>query len=141
MTVKHDTIAAILRLVMFGGCWWWWECNGLWGDDEFQRYAQRSDRMTMSSGDAKEVNAIAHIPTPWPRGVSDRRIASDSAHMQRALDWYRRSARRPDPMPDVSLPDFSMGVSIQPEKQNGGAGGGGDAGGGGGAAPAPYQAQ
>jgi hypothetical protein len=38
-------------------------------------------------------------------------------------------------MPDVSLPDFAMGVAIQPEKQQGGGGGGG---GGGGAAPAPY---
>jgi hypothetical protein len=143
MTVRRDTIAAILRLVMFGGCWWWWECNGLWGNDEFQRYAYRTDRMTMSSGDAKEVNAMAHIPTPWPRGVGDRRIVSDSAHMQRALDRYRRSARPPDPMPDVSLPDISMGVAIAPEKGGGGAGGG-DAGGGaggGGAAPAPYQAQ
>jgi hypothetical protein len=143
MTVRHGTIAAILRLVMFGGCWWWWECSGLWGDDEFQHYVQRSDRMTMSSGDAKEVNAMAHIPTPWPRGVNDRRIVSDSAHMQRTLEWYRRSARRPDPMPDVSLPDNAMGVAIQPEKQQGGAGGGGgNAGGGGdaggGAAPAPY---
>ena len=142
MTVKSQTIAAILRLVMFGGCWWWGECSGLWGDDEFQHYVQRSDRMTMSSGDAKEVNAMAHIPTPWPRGVNDRRIVSDSAHMQHALDRYRRSARTPDPMPDVTLPDSSMGVVIQPEKQQGGGGGGGGdaggSGGGGGAAPARY---
>lgn len=107
----------------------------MWGDDEFQRYVQRSDRMTMSSGDSKEVNAMAHIPTPWPRGVNDRRIISDSAHMQRALDRYRRSARTPDPMPDVTLPDVSMGVAIPAEKDGNGGGAGG------GAAPAPYQAQ
>jgi hypothetical protein len=118
---------------MFGGCWWWWECNGLWGNDEFQRYAQRSDRMTMTSGDAKEVNAMAHIPTPWPRGVNDRRIVADSAHMQHALEWYRRSARHPDPMPDVSLPDAAMGVPISPDQQSGGNQGGGGAGGAGGA--------
>ena len=143
MTARRDMIAAILRLVMFGGCLWWGECSGLWGDDEFQRYLQRSDRMTPSSGDAKEVNAMAHIPTPWPRGVNDKRIVTDSAHMQRPLEWYRRSARHPDPMPDVSLPDISMGAVIPPEKQGAGGGGGGDAGGGGGgggaAAPAaPY---
>jgi hypothetical protein len=91
--------------------------------------------MTMSSGDAKEVNAMAHIPTPWPRGVNDRRIVSDSAHMQRALDRYRRSARTPDPMPDVTLPNNSMGVVIPPDKGGNGGGGGGVA------APAPYQAQ
>jgi hypothetical protein len=136
MTVKSQTIAAILRLVMFGGCWWWWECSGLWGDDEFQHYVQRSDRMTMSSGDAKEVNAMAHIPTPWPRGVSDRRIVSDSAHMQRVLEWYRRSARRPDPMPPITLPDDSMGERLPPEQQQGAPGAAGGA-----AAPAPYQGQ
>ena len=135
MIGKSSAIAIILRLVMFGGCWWWWECSGLWGDDEFQHYAQRTDRMTMTSGDAKEVNAMAHIPTPWPRGVFDRRILADSAHMQRALDRYRRSARTPDPMPDVSLPDISFGPSIAPDKDSNGGGGGG------GSAPAPYQAQ
>jgi hypothetical protein len=138
MIAKSRTLAAIVRLAMFGGCWWFSECSGLWGDDEFARYAQRSDRMTTTSGDAKEVNAMAHIPTPWPRGVNDRRIIADSEHMQKVLEWYRRSARHPDPMPDVSLPDSAMGERIPPEKQGaaGGAGGGGGA-----VAPAPYQAQ
>jgi hypothetical protein len=124
MTRRNDTIAVILRLVMFGGCWWWAECSGLWGNDEFQNYVQRSDRMTTSSGDAKEVNAIAHIPTPWPRGVNDRRILADSAHMQRVLEWYRRSARRPDPLPDVPDYDHAMGERLSPEQQQGGSGGG-----------------
>jgi hypothetical protein len=138
MTIaKSGTLAAIVRLMMFGGCWWFSECSGLWGFDEFARYAQRSDRMTTSSGDAKEVNAMAHIPTPWPRGVNDRRIVADSEHMQQVLDWYRRSARRPDPMPDVTLPDSAMGERIAPQKQ----GGGGAGGAAGAPAPAPYQAQ
>jgi Flp pilus assembly pilin Flp len=92
---------------------------------------------------ATKLTNITVAPAPWPRGVGDRRIIADSAHMQRALERYRRGARPPDPMPDVSLPDFAMGVAIQPEKQQGGGGGGGggggDAGGGGGgAAPAHY---
>jgi len=140
MTPKSDTLATILRLVMFGGCFWFGECNGLWGDDQFEAYVRRTDRMTMTSGDAKEVNMMAHIPTPWPRGVSDRRIVHDSAHMQHALEWYRRSARRPDPMPPVTIPDDAMGEKISPEKTGNGGGGGGD-GGGGAAAPAPYSAQ
>jgi hypothetical protein len=139
MAARRDVIAAILRLVMFGGCFWWGECNGLWGDDEFQNYVQRRDRMTTSSGDAKEVNIVTHTPTPWPRGVNDRRIVTDSDHLQRPLEWYRRSARHPDPMPEVSLPDSPMGVLITPERQNNQGGGGG--GGGGAAAPAPYQGQ
>jgi hypothetical protein len=127
MTARNDTIAAILRLVMFGGCWWWGPCSGLWGDDEFARYFERHDRMTMTSGDAKEVNAMAHIPTPWPRGVNDRRIVADSAHMQRVLEWYRRSARRPDPLPDVPDYDHAMGVQISPEQQGAGNQNGGGA--------------
>jgi hypothetical protein len=119
MTVRRDTIAAILRLVMVGGCWWWGECSGLWGDDEFQLYIRRGDRMTMSSGDAKEVNAMAHIPTPWPRGVNDRRIASDSVHMQRALDRYRRGAEPPDPLPSIPS-DYlqQFGQTLPAEQQN-----------------------
>ena len=27
-------------------------CSGLWGDDELLRYVQRTDRITMSAGDA-----------------------------------------------------------------------------------------
>jgi hypothetical protein len=134
MNGKSGAIAVILRLLMFGGCFWWWECSGLWGDDEFQRYAQRTDRMTMTSGDAKEVNATTHMLTPWPPGVGDRRILADGQRMQGALDRYRKSIRTPDPMPDVSSPDYAMGPAVQ-EK------GSGSGNGGGGAAPAPYQGQ
>jgi uncharacterized membrane protein YgcG len=133
MNTRHDTLAAIFRMILFGGCWWWWSCNGLWGDDEFQHYVQRNDRMTMTSGDAKEVNAVTHMLTPWPRGVNDRRIIADGAHMQRALERYRRGARPPDPMPPVSQPDDAFGEKLQPEKQGGGGGGGGNGGGGNGA--------
>jgi hypothetical protein len=136
MTPKSDTLAAIFRVVLFGGCWIFGECSGLWGNDEFQRYLQRNDRMTMTSGDAKEVNAMAHIPTPWPRGVTDKRIVSDSAHMQRVLEWYRRSARRPDPLPSVSIPDDSMGEKLAPEKEGAGGGAGAAV-----AAPAPTTGQ
>ena len=110
---------------------------GQGGNDEFQRYVQRSDRMTTSSGDAKEVNILQHISSPWPRGVNDRRIVTDSAHMQRVLEWYRRSARRPDPLPTVTLPDEAMGERLSPEQQQTPAGGAA----GGGGAPAGYPGQ
>ncbi|MFZ1150665.1 MAG: hypothetical protein WAR76_13140 [Xanthobacteraceae bacterium] len=136
MIRKSERIAAVVRLLMFGGCWWWWECNGLWGDDEFQRYVERSDRITMSAGDAKEVNAVTHMYTPWPRGVSDRRIATDGAHMERALERYRRSAEPPDALPNVPQ-DYGLkfGPGLPPEPRQGTGGGGG------GVTPAPYSAQ
>src|SRR6266566_4847387 len=77
-----------------------------------------TDRITMSSGDAKEVNAVTHMYTPWPPGVSDRRIVTDGAHMQRALERYRRGAEAPDPMPNVAL-DYGLkfGPGLPPEQQ------------------------
>ena len=70
----HGTLLAVFTL---GSCY------GLWrGHDEMDRYFQRSDTITMSAGDAKQVNAVTHTINPWPRNVGDRRIA------------YRRSARR-----------------------------------------------
>jgi len=127
MTVRFGTIASILGAFMVAGC------SGLWGDDEFERYSQRTDSVTMSAGDAKEVNAATHMYSPWPPGVGDRRIVADSAHMQRALERYRRGVRPPDPMPDVGLPDTAFGEPLKdPERKGQGA-----ATGAGGGEPAP----
>jgi len=69
MTPRLLIVVAALSL---GGCY------GLAGDDEMSRYLQRSDSITMSAGDAKQVNAVTHTIHPWPRYVEDRRIASDA---------------------------------------------------------------
>jgi hypothetical protein len=67
-------------------------CSGLYGHDEVDRYAQRADTITMSAGDAKEVNARAHMVTPWPREVGDRRIPAQGERVERAMNrYYRRS--------------------------------------------------
>jgi hypothetical protein len=65
-------------------------CDGLYGDDEFARYMQRSDKITLSAGDAKEVNAATQTIHPWPRGVGDPRISANGERMERAIDRYRR---------------------------------------------------
>ena len=127
MTVRFGTIASILSAFMVAGC------SGLWGNDEFERYSQRTDSITMSAGDAQEVNAVTHMYHPWPPGVGDRRIVADSAHMQRALERYRRGARPPDPMPEVGSTDNgTFGERLQPERAGQGA-----ATGAGGGEPAP----
>lgn len=64
-------------------------CYGLYGYDEAERYAQRADVITMSAGDAKEVNARTHMLTPWPPYVGDRRIPQDGARGVRAIECYR----------------------------------------------------
>ena len=64
-------------------------CYGLYGNDEFERYAQRKDTVTLSAGDAKEVNARTHMNDPWPHGVGDRRIPGEGSRMVRAMEQYR----------------------------------------------------
>ena len=64
-------------------------CNGLAGNDEMDRYFQRSDSITLSAGDAKQANAVTHTINPWPRYVGDRRIVVGAAKMERAIPRYR----------------------------------------------------
>jgi hypothetical protein len=73
-------------------------CNGLYGDDEFARYVQRSDKITLSAGDAKEVNAATHTIHPWPRGVGDPRIPANGEKMVHAIERYRTPGQ-PAPPP------------------------------------------
>jgi hypothetical protein len=70
-------------------------CSGLYGDDELARYVQRSDKVTLSAGDAKSVNAATHVLDPWPPGINDRRIPADGARMVRAIERYRRGPAQP----------------------------------------------
>ncbi len=117
MAVRFGTIASMLAALSVGGC------SGLWGDDEFERYTQRTDSITMSAGDAKQVNAVTHMYDPWPPGVGDRRIVADGVRMQRALERYRRGARPPDPLPEIGLETTPIGTG-QPSEPPGGGGSG-----------------
>jgi hypothetical protein len=115
-------------------------CNGLYGDDEFARYLQRSDNLTLSAGDAKEVNIATHTIHPWPPGVGDPRIAANGERMQRAIDRYRAG---PGAASDkTQAVGEAVGWPVHtPTTAPGGAAAGGAAAGGaapGGAAPGGY---
>jgi hypothetical protein len=83
------TLALEACLVALGAC------GPLYGDDELSRYAQRSDKVTLSAGDAKDVNATTHTIDPWPPGVTDRRIPANGERMVRAIERYRKGPARP----------------------------------------------
>ena len=87
------TAAAVIAAFPLGGC----IMSGLYGNDEFERYSQRADVITLSAGDAKEVNRVTHTNHPWPRYVADRRIPVSGDRMARAIDCYRSgpAATRP----------------------------------------------
>jgi hypothetical protein len=114
--MRFFRLTSILAVLAVAGC------SGLWGDDEFDRYFQHTDRITLSAGNAKEVNAAAHMLTPWPPGVGDRRIAADGARMQRAIERYHRGARPPDPLPDINIGGTPLGTALPTEPPVSGAG-------------------
>lgn len=108
MTVRFLAILAVLPL---GGCY------GLYGNDEMDRYFQRSDTITMSAGNAKEVNAVTHTIHPWPRYVGDRRIASDARRVGAAVTRYSTTTRPVDQLPNIGLGGKAMGQP-PPTNQN-----------------------
>jgi hypothetical protein len=99
---------AIRNLVLFapillGGCY------GVAGHDEKDRYFQRSDSITMTAGDAKQVNAVTHTIHPWPRNVGDRRIAYDARRVGSAVTRYGNQQQPVDQLPDNGDPTKLMG--------------------------------
>src|SRR4051794_2255064 len=108
MTTRYLALFAPLLL---GGCY------GLAGHDEVDRYFQRSDTITMSAGDAKQVNAVTHTIHPWPRNVGDRRIAYDARRMGSAVLRYSTTTRPVDQLPDIGQATEAMGQR-PPTNQN-----------------------
>jgi hypothetical protein len=86
-------------------------CNGLAGNDEMDRYFQRSDTITLSAGDAKQANAVTQIIHPWPHYVGDRRIVVSAAKMERAMGRYRAGNQPRDPLPATGLEGVPMGIA------------------------------
>ena len=78
-------------------------CNGLAGNDEMDRYFQRSDTITLSAGDAKQANAVTHTIHPWPSYVGDRRIVVEAGKVQRAITRYRLGNQPRDPLPAFGI--------------------------------------
>jgi hypothetical protein len=97
------TCTVFLALVTLGSC------NGLAGNDEMDRYFQRSETITLSAGDAKQVNAVTHTIHPWPRNVGDRRIAYDARRVGAAVTRYGTTTRPVDQLPDIGDATRAMG--------------------------------
>lgn len=74
-------------------------CNGLAGNDEMDRYFQRSDTITLSAGDAQHVNSVTQTIHPWPKYVGDRRIVTQAAKTNGAMTRYRAGNQPRDPLP------------------------------------------
>jgi hypothetical protein len=108
MTIRY---LVLLSPFLLGGCY------GVAGHDEMDRYFQRSDTITMSAGDAKQVNAVTHTITPWPRYVGDRRLAYDARRVGSAVTRYGNTQRPVDQLPDMGDATKAMGQP-PPSNQN-----------------------
>jgi hypothetical protein len=78
-------------------------CNGLAGDDEMDRYFQRSDTITLSAGNAQHVNSATQTINPWPKYVGDRRIVVEAAKTVRAIPRYYNGNQPRDPLPAFGI--------------------------------------
>jgi hypothetical protein len=86
-------------------------CNGLAGNDEMDRYFQRSDTITLGAGDAKQANAVTHTINPWPSNVGDRRIIVGAAKTGGAIARYRSGTQPRDPLPAIGIGSEPLGVA------------------------------
>src|SRR6266404_6122676 len=102
MTIRY---LVLLSPLLLGGCY------GVAGHDEMDRYFQRSDTITLSAGDAKQVNAVTHTINPWPPGVGDRRIVVGAAKTGGAIARYRSGTQPRDPLPFFGLPTYPIGIA------------------------------
>jgi hypothetical protein len=57
--------------------------------DSIQQYTQRADTVTLSAGNAQEVNSRIHTIDPWPRNVGNTRITGNGQRMADAVYRYR----------------------------------------------------
>src|SRR3954463_15578549 len=108
MSIKY---LVLLAPFLLGGCY------GVYGHDEVDRYFQRSDTITLSAGDAKQVNAVTHTIHPWPRYVGNTRIVTDARRAGAAVTRYSTTTRPVDQLPDIGPATEAMGQK-PPTNQN-----------------------
>ena len=123
---KLTQILAGLMLLTAGGCaqysslpvttYQWY--NPI---DAVQQYVQRADKVTLTAGNAQEVNTRIQETDPWPPNVGNTRIAADGKRMADAV--YRYGCNSPGP------PAAPLGATTSSATSGGGGGGGGRGGG------------
>jgi hypothetical protein len=66
-----------------------------WDQDPFAQYVHRSNKITLSAGNASAVNTATHVIDPWPRYVGNRRIPGNRERMAGAAERYRDVSKIP----------------------------------------------
>src|SRR5450755_943965 len=106
----------LLMLFSAGGCT---QTTRYAAVDPAQEYLQRADTVTLSAGNAKEVNTRIHVIDPWPRYVGDTRIPGNGERMAGAVERYRdisKQGRGPRPLPLIGA---DTGISSSSSSSSG----------------------
>src|SRR5260221_9023409 len=82
-----------------------------WDQDPAAQYLQRSNKITLSAGNAKEVNAATHVIDPWPPYVGNRRIPGNGARLAGdgtdknpgVVKRYESGNKLPPPPPMINI--------------------------------------
>ena len=122
---KAIPVSAVLMLFSGGGCaptnvvetWQIYDPVNI-----VQQYTQRVDKVTLTAGNAKEVNTRIHEVDPWPRYVANTRIPANGERMARAVERYRKLG--PRPLPTNSTSSVAGGGGGIPSGAAGAGGGG-----------------
>jgi len=101
-------------VVLMAGAAAFWIARAYAGEE----YLQRTDTITMSAGNAKEVNSAIHTIDPWPPHVYNRRIPANGARMTGAIQRYQQPQVNAPPaiIPGglTPVPSFTPGAAIGP---------------------------
>ena len=109
-------LGSLLLAAALGGC-----SSGLYENPAAQ-YVARSDTVTLSAGNAKDVNAATHVIDPWPRNVKDRRISGNGERMVGAVQRYQRPQAGRPPGQGQGRPGATPGEAVGGTVPGGGPG-------------------
>jgi hypothetical protein len=85
-------------------------------EDSVTQYVDRTDKVTVSAGNAKDSNVAIHMIDPWPRVSANRRLETNAARMAGAYERYR-DVSKVQPRPVITPP---MSVSSSSSSSGGG---------------------
>jgi hypothetical protein len=83
VTVRSLVLIPLAAAVLLGGCGY--------GTYEYPpaQYVNRSQTITMSAGNAQEINEATQVIDPWRREARKRRIPANGERMVNAAERYR----------------------------------------------------
>jgi hypothetical protein len=76
-----------------------------------EQYRQRIEGVTTGGGDAKAVNAAAHVIDPWPRNAGDLRIPGNGARLVGAIERYKDVKKLREAAPTLAPESITPGGS------------------------------